>query len=345
VSHTLGATMRREIAEQPQTWERFLADADMQLGPVRALLEQRPPRYVQFVARGTSDHAALYGSYLVQTSWGLPAGSASPSITTVYGASPDLRDVLVVAISQSGGSPDLLAVTEQARAAGATTLAITNAPGSALAALADVAVDVRAGVEQAVAATKSYTGELLALAALFGDPQLRAVLPALPAQAEQVLARAHGPIAVLAGTYRYATRVVTAGRGFSSASAREAALKLAETAYISAHGFSAADLLHGPVAMLDELVPLVLFASAGPDAPALAELAELAGARGVSVDVIGDGTVGHGSLPALLPEGVSPAARPLLEILPAQLLAAGVAAARGYDADAPRGLSKVTQTY
>jgi glucosamine--fructose-6-phosphate aminotransferase (isomerizing) len=139
--------------------------------------------------------------------------------------------------------------------------------------------------------------------------------------------------------------VVTAARGFSSASAHEAALKLMETSYISAHGLSSADLLHGPVAMLDQSVPLLCFASAGPDADEMRELVSLAAGRGVDADVIGDGTVAGRRLPPVLPEGVAPELRPVLEILPAQLLAAEIALGRGHDPDAPRGLSKVTRTY
>jgi glucosamine--fructose-6-phosphate aminotransferase (isomerizing) len=297
------------------------------------------------VARGTSDHAALYASYLVQTALRVPASLASPSVVTLYGAAPDLEGVLVVAVSQSGGSPDLVAFLEMARARGADTLTLTNDADSALARISHETIDILAGRETAVAATKSYTGELLALAALFAADGTVALLPSLPQLGDEVLARAAGPVEELAARYRYATRVMTAARGYSSASAREAALKLVETSYVSAHGMSSADLLHGPVALLDQSVPLLCFASAGPDAPEIQQLAALAAQRGVDVDVIGDGTVAGRTLPAVLPAGVAPELRPVLEILPAQLLAAEVAVARGFDPDAPRGLSKVTRTY
>jgi glucosamine--fructose-6-phosphate aminotransferase (isomerizing) len=336
--------MRAEIAEQPERWQAALDDGAL-LRALRSRIRRRPPRQVLFVARGTSDHAALYGNYLVQTSLGVPAASASPSVSTLYRAALDLRDVMVVAVSQSGESPDLVSFVEMARAGGAATLTLTNAPGSSLARMADEVVDVRAGLESAVAATKSYTGELLALAALFGTDEVVAGLPALPALGERVLAASAGAVTSLAAAYRYASRVVTAGRGFSSASAREAALKLMETSYISALGLSSADLLHGPVALLDESVPLLCFASAGPDAEDAAELVRLARGRRAEVDVVGDGTVTGRTLPPVLPAGVLPELRPLLEILPAQLLAAEIAVARGHDPDAPRGLSKVTRTF
>lgn len=340
-----GARMRREIAEQPDRWQDLL---DTGLGQLRALREgirRRPPRLVLFVARGTSDHAALFGSYLVQTALGVPAASASPSVVTLYSAALDLRDVLVVAVSQSGESPDLVSFVEMARAGGARTLTLTNEPGSTLARAADDVVDVRAGRETAVAATKSYTGELLALAALFGSDELLTELPALPGLGTQVLDVSGDPVAELALAHRYVTRLMTAGRGYSSASAREAALKLMETSYVSAQGMSSADLLHGPVAVLDDTVPLLLFAAAGPDAADAADLVTLAVERGVAVDVIGDGSVPGGRLPPLVPRGVSPELRPVLDIVPAQLLAAELAVARGTDPDAPRGLSKVTRTY
>ena len=340
-----GALMRREIAEQPARWAEALAQGGNQLRAVRSRIWSRPPRSVLFVARGTSDHAALYAGYLVQTALGVPAASASPSVVTLYGGAPDLRDVLVVAVSQSGGSPDLVAFMEMARDRGATTLTLTNNVTSALARTSDETIDVLAGQETAVAATKTYTAELLALAALFADDDTVALLPTLPQLGEQVLARATGRVEELAARYRYASRVMTAARGYSSASAREAALKLVETSYVSAHGMSSADLLHGPVALLDQSVPLLCFASAGPDCPEIQDLAALAAQRGVDVDVIGDGTVAGRTLPALLPRNVRPELRPVLEILPAQLLAAEVAVARGYDPDAPRGLSKVTRTY
>ena len=340
-----GVRMRREIAEQPTRWQSLLDDGGPQLATMRARLRNRPPRLVLFVARGTSDHAALYANYLVQTALGVPAASASPSVVTLYGAAPDLREVLVVAVSQSGESPDLVSFVEMARTRGAETVALTNDTSSALAGISSQVVDIRAGHESAVAATKSYTGELLALAALFAADDVVERLSALPALGEQVLAGAADPVEGLAARYRYATRVMTAARGYSSASAREAALKLVETSYVSAHGMSSADLLHGPVALLDQSVPLLCFASGGPDAAEMHDLAALAGTRGVDVDVIGDGTVASRSLPPVLPAGVPAELRPVLEILPAQLLAAEVAVARGFDPDAPRGLSKVTRTY
>jgi len=340
-----GDRIRSEIAEQPARWDEFLQHEGARLRGLRELLRASPPRLVLFVARGTSDNAALYANYLVQTSLRVPAASASPSAVTLYDAQLALRDVVVVAVSQSGESPDLVSFIEMARRGGAMTLGLTNRAGSALARAVDEVVDLHAGLETAVAATKSYTAELLALAALFARDGVQSLLPALPDLGDRVLSSAGPAVPELASVYRYATRLVTAARGYSSASAHEAALKLMETSYISAHGMSTADLLHGPVALLDESVPLLCFASAGPDAAELADLVAHGRQRGVDVDVVGDGTVPGQTLPPLLPSGVSPELRPILEIIPAQLLATNIAVARGYDPDAPRGLSKVTRTY
>lgn len=340
-----GRRMRQEIAEQPDRWQDLLAHEGDHLAHLREEIRARPPRLVLFVARGTSDNAAVCADYLVQTSLGLPTASASPSAVTMFGARLDLHDVLLVAISQSGESPDIVSYVEMARAGGATTLALTNAPGSALAGAVHDVVDLHAGPETAVAATKSYTAELLALTALIAPDDVRAQLQDLHSAARDVLSAAGPAVVELAGRYRYTTRVVTAGRAFSSASAHEAALKLMETSYVSAHGMSAADLLHGPIALLDQSVPLLCFASAGPDATSMTELVELGRGQGVDVDVIGDGSVAPSTLPPLLPRGLAPQLRPLLEVLPAQLLAAEMALARGIDPDRPRGLSKVTRTY
>ena len=338
-----GALMAAETAEQPAAWQRLLdaAGPDGASGVDRAagLARARSPRFVLFAARGTSDHAALYAKYLTEIRLGLPAGLVSPSTLTAYAARPDLRDVLLIAVSQSGGSPDLLECVEVARGQGALTVAVTNNAASALADAAHAHVDVLAGPERAVAATKSYTAQLLALhllvSRILGAPDPG--VDALPDLGEQSLAR-DDRVAALAARYRFAQRLLTTGRGYSYPTAREAALKLMETAYVSAQAFSGADLLHGPLALVDPLVPVLAVVSPGAGGDAMAPVLDSLAAR--HADVLRVGGEGDLALPAAPAEELAP----LLEILPLQMLARHVAVARGGDPDAPRGLHKVTET-
>ncbi|HEX2283462.1 MAG TPA: SIS domain-containing protein [Mycobacterium sp.] len=338
--------MAAEIVEQPQVWRRLITEGADNIAACAAQISSRAPRFVLLAGRGTSDHAALYAKYLIEITHALPAGLVSPSTVTVYGARPDLRDVLFVAVSQSGGSPDLVQSMEVARQQGALTLAVTNNADSALAAAAEIHVDVLAGTERAVAATKSYTAELLALYLLLdrargGDGRHAEPLPELGTQvlAFDELARA------VAQRYRFAQRLISTGRGYSYATAREAALKLMETCYLSAQAFSGADLLHGPLAAVDPLVPVLAVVPEGAGGrammPVLERLAEL------KADVFGVGAAGAlGQLTGgiTLPGGVPEELSPLLEILPLQQLALHLAIARGGDPDEPRGLQKVTET-
>ena len=231
-------------------------------------------------ARGSSDHAALYAKYLIEIRLGLPAGLVSPSALTVYGARPQLRDVLFLAISQSGGSPDLVDSTAAARQCGALTVAVTNNPASALAAAAEHQLDLRAGPERAVAATKSYTAELLALYLLLAplaDPGLDRSTPAqvdrLVRAADRTLADT-GAVTAAAERYRDIDRLVCTGRGFGYPSAREAALKLMETCYLAGQAFSGADLLHGPMAMVDAGLPVIAIHTPGAGGRAMLAVLE-----------------------------------------------------------------------
>ncbi len=345
-----GAGMAVDIAEQPAMYQRLLDDSAPAITEVAAAVARWQPRHVVFVGRGTSDHAALYGAYLTEIRLGLPAGLASPSAITLYGARPDLSGALVVAVSQSGGSPDLCEVVRTARESGALTVAVTNNPHSVLAAAADLSVDVAAGAERAVAATKSYTAELLALLLLVegvraGDgvlpAQERAALAALPQLAAGVLA---DPSAVeVASRYRFATQLVTTGRGYAYPTAREAALKLMETSYLAALAFSGADLLHGPLALADAQVPVLAWVGAGPGGAAMRSVLDRLGERCADVVVFGPSDVERSALRVPTPE-VDERYAPLLDILPLQRLALALALQRGEDPDAPRGLTKVTET-
>jgi glucosamine--fructose-6-phosphate aminotransferase (isomerizing) len=339
----VAALMQAEIGEQPDVWRRLLA-SDQFDAAAREITAQRP-RMVLLAARGTSDHAALYAKYLIEVILQLPAGLVSPSTMTAYGAQPDLRDVLVFGISQSGGSPDLLRCLQVARTQGALTVAVTNNAGSELAQAAEISLDVLAGAERAVAATKSYTAELMTLYLLLdrmrGGTRTADRLPDL---GDELLAQ-DDRIAEQAQRYRFAQRLVTTARGYSYPTAREAALKLMETSYLSAQAFSGADLMHGPLAVIDTQVPVLAVVADGPGGHTMHPVLERL--MGVGADVFTVGTkdaVEESTAGLVLPAGVPEELSPILEILPFQQLALHLAVARGGNPDAPRGLRKITET-
>ncbi|WP_323368730.1 SIS domain-containing protein [Ornithinicoccus halotolerans] len=348
-----GTLMAAEVAEQPSVWRRILEDGVPAACEASRRVAQAAPRFVQLAARGTSDHAATYAKYLAEIEHGLPCGLVSPSTMTVYRARPRLADVLHIAVSQSGGSPDLVHSVQVAREQGALTLAVTNDPDSPLATEAELHLDVLAGPERSVAATKTYTAQLLTLHLLFAcldrdgrppHPQHLAVLRQLPAMAEELLGR-EGEVAAAAQRYRFAQRLVTTGRGYGYPTAAEAALKLMETCYLSAQAFSGADLLHGPLAMVDPQVPVIAVVPEGPAGDSMGPVLERLRERGADIYGVGSADAVAGTTLGIeLPGGVPGPLSPMLEILPLQQLALHTALARGEDPDSPRGLRKVTET-
>jgi glucosamine--fructose-6-phosphate aminotransferase (isomerizing) len=331
--------MATEVAEQPAVLAKIL-DAQDEFAAAAERIAAAKPRFVLIAARGTSDHAGLYAKYLAEVLLQLPAGLVSPSALTVYGARPDMHDVLFIAVSQSGRSPDLVDSLTAARSRGALTVAVTNAIDSPLADAAEIAVDVRAGTERAVAATKSYTAELLSLYLLFAGGRAADAAARRPEAAARTLALTPDDrLVAVAAPLQYAERLVVTARGYSYATAREAALKLMETSYLSAMAFSGADLLHGPLAMIDRSVPVIAVTSPGRGGDAMAPVLERLAELGAHVLQVGSAT----GLP-IAHEGIAEELLPLLEILPLQRLAWRLALDRGMDPDRPRGLSKVTQT-
>ncbi|KIQ63608.1 glucosamine-6-phosphate deaminase [Kitasatospora griseola] len=342
-----GRIMSAEMAEQPAVLQRILDEGAPAIREIAAQIAARNPRFVLLTARGTSDNAALYAKYLIEVLLGKPAGLTSMSTTTAYGAKPDLTDCLVITVSQSGGSPDLVASTKAAREAGAITLAVTNNAGSPLAEVSEFHIDVLAGPEKALPATKTYTAELLALYLFVeglrgNDGDAAKVLPELAAG---ILAR-QAEVKALAERYRFAQRLVITSRGYGYPTAREAALKLMETTYIPASPFSGADLLHGPLAMVDNVSPVIAIVPDGRGGEALQPVLDRLRGRGADLVVIGrQDQVDAASAGFALPGGVPEEVQPILEILPLQLLAYEVTIARGQDPDAPRALAKVTETH
>ncbi|MER5897741.1 SIS domain-containing protein [Streptomyces sp. NPDC001876] len=343
-----GVIMSAEMAEQPEVLRRILRRGAGPIGAVAAEIAARKPRFVLLTARGTSDNAALYAKYLLEIRLGLPCGLASMSTTTAYGAKPDLTDVLVITISQSGGSPDLVASTRAAREAGAVTLAVTNNPDSGLAAVSEHHIDILAGPERALPATKTYTASLLALylfVEALGGGDGAAAAGVLPDLADGILGR-RAEVAALASRYRFAERMVITSRGYGYPTAKEAALKLMETSYIPALSYSGADLLHGPLAMVDNISPVIAVVTDGRGGKALQPVLDRLRGRGADLFVVGpQAQVEAASAGFALPTaGVAEELQPVLEILPLQMLAYEVTIARGQDPDAPRALAKVTET-
>lgn len=336
-----GGLMAAEIAEQPAVLERLLSHGAASVRAIAGRIAERQPRFVLLTARGTSDHAAMYAKYLVEVSLGLPAGLSSPSTVTAYGTKPDLSNVLMITVSQSGGSADLIETTRVAREGGATTLSVTNNPDSDLAGVSEFHLDLQAGPERASAATKSYSAELLALWMVvqsirgggFGGAH------SIPMTAADLLGR-RDEIVDISARYRSTDRLVTTGRGYSYPTAREAALKFMETAYIAANAFSGADLLHGPLGMIDKDLPVLAVVPAGRGADAMEPVLTRLQERGADVAVFGSdaavrlGTVGFRLGAAELSEEL----HPIVDIVPLQLLALEMGLARGSDPDAPRGL-------
>lgn len=337
-----GARMAGEVAEQPAVFDSLVArHADV--AAVARLIAARRPRFALLAARGSSDHAALYAKYLIEVLLQLPAGLVSPSTTTLYGARPDFTDVLYLSVSQSGGSPDLVAATEAARAQGALTVAVTNTPSSPLSDAAELSVDIKAGEELAVAATKTYSATLLALYLLV-DAVRGGSGAAVAGIGELAAAALAAPVDDAIERFRTIDRVVTTGRGYSSATAAEAALKLAETSYLGARSYSGADLLHGPVAAIDDRTGVVAVTSKGRGGAAMRDVVETVCGRGASVLAVGSSAADvPADLRISVPETAEEVA-PILEILPLQRLALALSLARGGDPDNPRGLNKVTRT-
>ena len=340
--------MLAEIRQQPRALERTLAGAAPAVARLRRALEKRRPRLIVLVARGTSDNAALFGRYLIEITTGIPVSLAAPSITTLYGAQLDYRDTLVVALSQSGESTDTNLVLEQARKRGALTLGITNERSSTLAKLADYVFLVRAGAEKSVAATKTYTGQLLLLyllASILGGSVRTSDLATLPAAVEGAL-RLEPQIAALSERYRFMRQTVVVGRGLNYANAFEFSLKLMETCYVVAERFSSADLLHGPIALVERGFPVFAFAPADATwvsiREALGKLANV-GAEIVAITDSGNRQVERCVTKVIrLPRKLNEALTPIPYIVPAQLFAAYLAVDKGLDPDRPRTLNKVT---
>ncbi len=342
--------MLDEIREQPAALERTLRSERGHIQELRAVLERERPRLIMLVARGTSDNAAQFGRYLLEVTTGIPVSLAAPSIFTLYKANFNFDGILVVAISQSGESTDTNLVLERAREQGARTIGITNEASSAMARLAEHVFLVHAGREKSVAATKTYTGQLLVLYLLahaLGANIAVDDLVRLPEWADAALSLAP-EIERRAERYRFMDHALVIGRGLNYANAFEFALKLMETCYVVAERFSSADLLHGPIAMVEASFPAFLFAPAGVTWPGTREMIEkLAGLKAETLIISDPSNREAANLagrPVLVPVELDEIFTPIPYIIPAQMFAAYLAEQKGLNPDEPRTISKVTLT-
>lgn len=339
--------MLQEIREQP----RILAQLCEEQPKIRTLarrLRRRRPAIVVLAARGSSDNAALYGRYLIESVLGIPVSLAAPSVSTLYGARLKLRQAIVIALSQSGESPDILQFLQSARAGGALTIAVTNHEDSPLARAADEVLLLRAGPERSIAATKTYTAQLMVLsllvAELAGDRGLvdmHRTIPDLVNRALAVDERVHE----VARRCRNLAECIVTSRGYNFATARETALKLKETCSLVAEPLSSADFLHGPMAVVERGFPVLVIAPPGRALKHLSALvARLARRRAETVVLSSDpGVLRHATVPVLLPVAVDEVLSPQVYIVPFQLFAYHLSRIRGFDPDHPRGLHKVTR--
>ncbi len=339
----------REIHEQPEALQRLLSGERSSVDALAGAVRDRDVSHVVIAARGTSDNAARYAKYALGAMNRMSVALATPSLFSLYGRPPRLGGSLVLGISQSGRSPDIVAVLEEGRRQGALTGVITNTPDSNLAEAADVVIDLQAGPELAVAATKSYANSLGAIAmlsvALNQDEGHVRELANMP-EAMAATLELDDDIGRLAARYRYMAHCVVIGRGFNYATAFEMALKMQELTYTVVQPYSSADFLHGPMAMIEAGFPVFVIAPSGALQSEMAEfVTELAGRRAETV-VISDWPqiLAQARIRLALPRSVPEWLSPLTTILPGQMLSMYLAHERDLDVDSPRGLQKVTKT-
>jgi len=335
--------MFQEAADAANVVSRQLTENADLLAAAVERLKAFAPQAIVTCARGSSDHAATYAKYLFETRLGLLTSSAAPSVTSVYSARQRLQGTLYIAISQSGKSPDLLASVEQAKAAGALTLAFVNVEDSPLAQMVDIVIPLRAGAEKSVAATKSYLGTLSAVlqlvAAWTDDADLKETIKALPSELSKAWANDWQP-AVEALTD--ARNLFVIGRGIGFGAAQEAALKLKETCGLHAEAFSAAEVKHGPMAIVNEGFPVLVFGQQDKTQASTDSVIEDFLARNAKLLVANEEYTGPGALPVV--KGANPVIAPLLAVQSFYRMANALSIARGYNPDQPPHLRKVTET-
>lgn len=340
--------MLEEIAEQPAALSSTIAAERRKIAALGRLLKQRDIDLIVLVARGSSDNAALFGRYLLEIATGIPVSLSAPSVHTIYGAKLRLNHALVIGVSQSGEGEDINLVLENARNSGAYTVGITNEPNSSMTALVDETLLMHGGRERSVAATKTFTGQMLLfymLAAELANEPPAFSYDTIPDYVERALEQ-KSAILELVQRYVFMENCVVVGRGLAYANAYELALKLMETCYVVAERFSSADFLHGPLAMVERHFPVILFAPPGRMLTGVRSLAERlhelhADTLAITSDI---DLAGMCTRSIIMPREIDEFVAPIPYIVPGQLFAALLAEAKGLDPDSPRSLSKVTRT-
>jgi glutamine---fructose-6-phosphate transaminase (isomerizing) len=343
-------SLETEIFEQPDRLATLLKNQRETVEKIADTIKKRNVHHVFLVARGTSDNAGRYANYLWGAQNHLPIALATPSLFTYYKTPPNLEGSLVVAVSQSGKSPDIISVVKEGISQGCLTLSITNAPNSPLAELSDLVLDIQAGEEKAVAATKTYTAELMAICmlsiALRNTKSLWRELDKVAGWTYKVL-KQNEKIARIAERYCYMKQCVVLGRGFNYCTAFEWALKLKELTYTSAEPYSSADFLHGPIAMVEQGFPIMALAPSGKVFDSMLEmLGRLRKEQAAELVIISDDkrALSLAQSPMVLPEGIPEWLSPIVAILPAQLFAYHLTKVKGFNTETPRSIGKITET-
>lgn len=338
--------MLDEILEQPEVLRRTIEGEREKVTKIGDFLRQKDIDLIILVARGSSDNAALFGRYLLEITTGIPVSLSAPSVFTLYNAKLRLNRALVIGVSQSGEGADINLVLERAKESGAFTIGITNEAASSMAQIADETLLIHAGREKSVAATKTYTGQMLhfyMLAGALGDRRIDyAQIPELAAKALEL----RPEVEQMVQRYVFMENCVVVGRGMNYGNSYELALKLMETCYVVAERFSSADFFHGPLAIVERRFPVVLFGPSGVTQPSSIDLLKrLKELHADCLSITNDKQIAAlSSQSLLLPKEIDENLTPIPFVIPAQMFAAYLSEAKGLDPDAPRSLTKVTTT-
>jgi glucosamine--fructose-6-phosphate aminotransferase (isomerizing) len=342
--------LEKEIFQQPEVIKNLVSTKSSQISTLAETLRKIPPQFILLAARGTSDNAAIYAKYLLSGINNIPVGLAMPSLFTLYRSMPVLDDGLVIGISQSGQTPDVRAVLEEAQRQGVPTISITNAEDAPIASIADFNIILDAEEEKSVAASKTYTAQLTIVAMLSaylsGDEQLIADLDILHDYVNEALSQ-KPVMETIAERFSKKNHIAIVGRGYNHCTTHEIALKIKELSYMVAQPYSAADFRHGPIAMLEKDFPVLAIAVKGK---ALSDMEDMIEAiRWTDADLVVMSNAQwlhkHTDNPILLPDELPEWLSPIVGTVPGQLLALHLSIAKGIDPDKPRGLQKVTLTY